>query len=186
MAPQVFRPARVRTLLLSGVIVALTATVGYALQRELALKVVHRPLPALSSAPARALTADEEAYAAALWPIHSEVKLGAVRMSFAGIAYKTDDPDARRLEAKVRPLAEGFAAAEAKLRALSPPASLREVHDRYLEAVTLYENASALTVKAAEEGRDEMLVDAQGMSVRAAEDLLKVGDVLWPGEYKPN
>jgi hypothetical protein len=24
------------------------------------------------------------------------------------------------------------------------------------------------------------------MSQRAAEDLLKVGDVLWPGEYKPN
>jgi hypothetical protein len=168
------------------VIVALTATVGYAIQRELAPKVVHRPLPALSSAGARALTLQEEAYAAALWSVHSEVKLAAVRMSFAGIAYKTDDPDARRLEGKVRPLVEGFASAEAKVLALNPPASLREVHDRYLEAVTLYESASALTVKAAEEGRDEMLVDAQGMSFRAAEDLLKVGDVLWPGEYKPN
>ena len=93
-----------------------------------------------------------------------------MRMSFAGIAYKTDDPDAQHLEAKVRPLVDSFAAAETKVRVLDPPASLREVHDRYLEAVTLYENASALTVKAAEEGRDEMLVDAQGMSFRAAED----------------
>jgi hypothetical protein len=33
------------------------------------------------------LTAAEEAYAAALWPIHSDVKLSAVHMTFAGLSY---------------------------------------------------------------------------------------------------
>lgn len=183
---RVIRPIRAGVLLLSGVIVALTATVVYALQRELTPRPVRSPLPASISQPVKAFSAEEEAYAAALWPIHSEVKLSAVRMSFAGIAYKTEDHDPRLLEAKVRPLVEEFATAAAKVRVLGPPASLREVHDRYLEALALYESASSTTARAAEDGRDEMLAEAQGMSFRAAEDLLKVGDVLWPGEYKPN
>ena len=60
-------------------------------------------LPAKEAAH-RALTAEEEAYAAALWPLHSEVKLAAVRMTFAGIAYRTEDHDPEQLAAKVRPL----------------------------------------------------------------------------------
>jgi len=182
----VIRPIRARVLLLSGVIVALTATVVYALQHELTPRPIRAPLPASTIQSLRALSVEEDAYAAALWPIHSEVKLSAVRMSFAGIAYKTEDHDPRRLEAKVRPLVEEFATAAAKVRALGPPGSLRDVQDRYLEALALYENASAITAKAAEDGRDEKLAEAQGMSFRAAEDLLKVGDILWPGEYKPN
>jgi hypothetical protein len=36
------------------------------------------------------------------------------------------------------------------------------------------------------DGRDEHLVVAQPLSMEASEKLLKVGDVLWPNEYKPN
>jgi hypothetical protein len=60
------------------------------------------------------------------------------------------------------------------------------VHDQYLEALALYETASTEMIKVAEDGKVEHLIEAQTMSQRAAEDLLKVGDVLWPGEYKPN
>jgi hypothetical protein len=41
-------------------------------------------------------------------------------------------------------------------------------------------------VKVAKDGKVEHLIVAQSMSQRAAEDLLKVGDVLWPSEHKPN
>jgi ribosomal protein S1 len=41
-------------------------------------------------------------------------------------------------------------------------------------------------VKVEADAKFEHLVDAQEMSHRASEDLLKVGDVLWPGEHKPN
>ena len=48
------------------------------------------------------------------------------------------------------------------------------------------ESAATEVVKVAQDGRDEHLIEAHGMSLRAAENLLKVGDVLWPGEYKPH
>ena len=41
-------------------------------------------------------------------------------------------------------------------------------------------------VKIAGDGKEEHLVNAQKMSFAAAEGLLRVGDVLWPGEFKPN
>jgi len=41
-------------------------------------------------------------------------------------------------------------------------------------------------VKVARDGKDEHLVHAQKLSYAAAEDLLRVGDLLWPGEFKPN
>ena len=108
------------------------------------------------------------------------------RHDLRGIAYKTNGEDANRLEAEVTPLAQGFRAAIAKAEALDVPASIRDVHERYLGALALYENAAEETVKAARDGRDERLIDAQEMSFRAAEDVLRVGDVLWPGEYKPH
>jgi hypothetical protein len=184
---QSIRSPRAGALLLAGVIVVLLAVVGYALQREFARQpAADAAAPAAGAVPARALSGDEEAYAAALWPIHREAKLAGLGMSFAGIVYKTDGQDPVKLEAEVQPLAQGFRAAIAKARALEVPASLRDVHERYLAALALYENAAEEMVKAARDGRDEHLIRAQGMSFRAAEDALRVGDVLWPGEYKPH
>jgi hypothetical protein len=175
------------TLLLSGVAVILMAVVAYALQHEFARQPRENvAAPAVNAVPARALSAEEEAYAAALWPIHREAKLAAVSMSFAGIAYKMDGQDPAKLETQVRPITQGFRAALAKARGLEVPASMRAMHERYLEALTLYENAAQEMAKTAADGRDEHLIEAQGMSIRASEDALKVGDALWPGEYKPH
>jgi hypothetical protein len=184
---QSIRLPQAGAVLLAGVIVVLTAVVGYALQRELARQPADDVAePVAAADPIRVLSADEEAYAAALWPIHREAKLAAIGMTFAGIAYKTNGEDAARLEAEVTPLAQRFRAASAKAEALEVPASIRDVHERYLGALALYENAADEMVEAARAGSDEHLVDAQKMSFRAAEDALRVGDVLWPGEYKPH
>jgi hypothetical protein len=175
------------TLLLVGVIVALLAVVGYAFQRELSRQPAsNAATPVVSAVPARALSAEEEAYAAALWSIHREVKRAALGMTFAGIAYKTDSQDRARLEAEVEPLTQVFRTAVADVRALAVPASLREVHERYLGALASYHSASEEMVKTVRDGRDEHLIQAQGMSFRASEDILRVGDALWPGEYKPH
>jgi hypothetical protein len=184
---QSIRLPQAGVLLLAGVVVVLTAVVGYALQRELARQPANDVAePVAAADPIRVLSADEEAYAAALWPIHREAKLAAIGMTFAGIAYKTNGRDANRLEAEVTPLAQRFREAIAKAEALEVPASIRDVHERYLGALALYENAAQETVRVARDGSDEHLVDAQKMSFRAAEDVLRVGDVLWPGEYKPH
>lgn len=135
---------------------------------------------------AKALSAEEEAYATALWPVHSEVKLAAVRMIFAGLAYKTEDHDARKLKAKVLPLTQTFEGAARRVAAIKPPASLAEAHASYVEAVALYTTATREMVKVAEDGRDEHLIRAQQRSEQASLAILKLSDVLWPGEYKPN
>src|SRR5215467_8223934 len=92
-----------RAVMLSATVAALVAMVGFALQRELARHVGPAPVTAVKTEPEqKALSAEEEAYAAALWPIHSEVvEVSAVDMSFAGIAYVTEHHDPHRLEAKV-------------------------------------------------------------------------------------
>ena len=107
-------------------------------------------------------------------------------MTFAGIAYKTDSQDRARLEAKVAPLSREFKTALAEARALEVPPSMREVHERYLGALVSYETASEEMIKTARDGSDAHLIQAQGRSFRASEDTLRIGDVLWPGEYKPH
>ena len=179
---------RARTLLLSAVTAALVAMVGVTIQRELMPRVGSSPVASGKIGPEQsALSAEEETYAAALWPIHSEVvEVSAVDMSFAGVAYVTRDQDARRLEQKATELRDRFRTAADQARAMAVPDSMHQVHDQYLEALELYETASAEMTKVAADGKVEHLFDAQAMSQHAAEDLLKVEDVLWPGEYKPN
>ena len=133
-----------------------------------------------------ALSAEEEAYAAALWPIHSEVKLAAVRMIFAGLDYKTKGGDARKLRAKVLPLTRTFEDAGTRVRKIMPPAPLQDAHKSYVEAVDLYTSATREMIKVADDGRNAHLVSAQQRSEQASMAILKLSDVLWPGEYKPN
>lgn len=179
---------RARTLVLSLVICALAAVSVGALQRELAPRPAATPMVFWQGKPLqKPLTADEETYAEALWPIHSElVETSAVAMSFAGVSYVTEHHDAQKLAASARTLHEKFATATARMKALSTPESMHKVQDQYLEALGLFETASREMVKVGEDGKLDHLIDAQAMSQRAAEDLLKVGDVLWPGEHKPN
>jgi len=133
-----------------------------------------------------ALSAEEESYAAALWPIHVQTKTSAVRMTFAGLSYKLGDIDRTEMKAKVVPLTKVFRDARNEVSRLKVPASLHKQHEQFLGALKLYEDASMEMVKIARDGKEEHLVEAQKMSYAASEDSLRVGDALWPGEYKPN
>jgi hypothetical protein len=134
----------------------------------------------------RALTAEEERYAASLWEIHREVTPSAVAMSFAGIAYETGTHDAGQLEQKIEPIAKFFGDAERRVAGLMAPASLSKVHGQYLEAMGLYRKASGEMLAFTKDGARQHLMDAQGMGITASEDLLRAGEVLWPGQYKPH
>jgi hypothetical protein len=37
-----------------------------------------------------------------------------------------------------------------------------------------------------QDNSEEHLIEAQGMSFRASENVLRVGDVLWPAAHKPH
>jgi hypothetical protein len=132
------------------------------------------------------LTAAEEAYVAALWPIHSDVKLSAVHMTFAGLSYKLGELDRGGLQARLMPLVERFAEAAFQLRQVLPPASMETFHGAYVEALQLYQKAIAEMSRVVDDSRDEHLLAAQAHSEKAAAILFKLSDALWPGEYKPN
>lgn len=180
-----------RSLLLAGVAVALAATIGAAWLHEVRPRSVVKPAAQTVSTPAeqpqpRALTADEERFATALWAVHREATRSAVAMSFAGIAYQTEDRDARALARRIEPLARFFHDAEMRVRTMSSPPSLSRTHEKYMDAMALYANAAAEMLKFTEDGDAQRLDAAHRLDVRASEDMLRVGEVLWPGQYKPH
>ena len=178
---------RVKALMVGLVVLGLTGFVLFATLHE------KRSLPTqdagtsyvLASVPPP-LTAAEEAYAAALWPIHSDVKLSAVHMTFAGLSYKLGELDHGGLQARLMPLVERFAEAAFQLRQVPPPASMETFHGAYVEALQLYQEAIAEMSRVVDDSRDEHLLAAQAHSEKAAAILFKLSDALWPGEYKPN
>jgi len=176
-------------LLLAGVVVALAATAGVAWLHE----VRPRSQPALRTITARAekaqlpaLTADEERFATILWAVHREATRSAVALSFAGITYQTEDRDAQAFARKIEPLAKFFHDAEMQVRAMSAPPSLSKTQSQYVDAMALYANAATEMLKFAEDGDSQRLQVAHSLDVKASEYMLRVGEVLWPGQYKPH
>jgi hypothetical protein len=181
-----------KTIALGALVVALSAVVAYAVVREFR-STTTRPadvqvgVPMGEHAQRPAMSAAEERYASDLWQIHEPVRTAAVRMSFAGISYKLGEIDKAEFKKRVSALTEVYRDAGTKIRAVQPPASLAALHQEYTDALQAYQDASIEMAKAVKAGGgDENLIKAQAMSEQASTTLLKVGETLWPGEYKPN
>ena len=176
-------------LVVAGLIVlVLLGVLGASLLREATMAartVVADARPSLTP-PRPALTAGEEAYAQALWTIHGDVKSAAFTLTFNGLRYKLRQLQVRAFETGVQEASKSFSDAEARVRALAPPSSLRDVHAQYLDAVRLFQQSAAEMLKVAQDGRDDHLLAAQPLSREASEKLLRIGNVIWPGEYLPN
>ena len=180
-----------RPLLLASVVVALAATTGAAWLLEVSPRSVVQPAARTLGTQAEkaqppALTAEEERFATGLWALHREATRSAVAMSFAGIAYQIEDRDVRALARKIEPLAKFFHDAEMQVRTMSAPSSLSRTKGQYVGAMALYANAAVEILKFTEDGDSEHLGEAHRMDVSASEDMLRVGEVLWPGEYRPH
>lgn len=172
-----------------GVMVAaLVALAAVAAFRESKAPAEQKPVatgPTMGVDVRPALTAAEEKYAHELWAVHDRVKQAAVRMTFAGVAYKTGEIKRAELRTRVAPQVPVLDAALKGVQKMVPPASAAQWHEKYVEAVRLYREAAAKMAKVPDKG-DAELLEAQDKSARAATLLLVVGDQLWPGEYKPN
>jgi hypothetical protein len=57
---------------------------------------------------------------------------------------------------------------------------------QYVNAMALYASAAAEMLKFTEDDDSERLSVAHGLDVKASEEMLRVGEVLWPGQYKPH
>ena len=176
-------------LLVAGLIVlALLGVFAVSLLREtttLGRTAAVSPRPSLAP-PRPALTPAEEAYAQALWAIHSDVKGVAYNLTFGGLRYKLKQSDGAEFGTRVRTAATNLAQAEARVRALAPPPSLAAVHAQYLDAVHLFQQSAAEMLKVTADGREDHLLLAHPLSQDASEKLLRVGNAIWPGEYLPN
>ena len=177
-----------RKLALAAVVILLLGVIGFAVQREMRSPAPRNAMPMTEREVDRPpLTPEEEGYASALWKLHVPVKQDAVRMTYAGLAFKMKEISAAQMGERVKPLAKSFRHARTQLQSsLEPPASLRPTHDRYLAALDRYEKAALIMRGAAQQPSDAKLIEAQTLSQAASEDLLRVADVLWPGEHKPN
>jgi hypothetical protein len=182
--------SRTALFLLPGALIALLVVVAVSLQRETAsgtglehMSVAHEaPGPKLPP-----LTAEEEAFAESLWPLHQEVvEASAGRLASAGMTFAVDDHDAKRLVEKLTPLHQIFHDTQQKVAAIPAPSSLQPVRDRYVALLVLYEQSATEMIEVARDGDEGHLINAQSKSQHAAEELVKVGDILWPGEHKPN
>ena len=180
----------VRATLLTGglIVLAVVSVLAVALLRE-ATTTLHpsSAAPRPSPVPLRhAFSPAEEAYAQALWTIHGDVKRAAYTLTFSGLRYKLKQADAREFETGVRDASRNLEQADTRVRALTAPPSLDSVHAEYLDAVNLFRRSAAEMLKVTTDRSDDHLLAAYPLSQEASEKLLRVGDVIWPGEYLPN
>ena len=178
---------RVKILLLCLVVVGLLGIVLFAASREVSTSPASaRTARPVLTPPRPPLTAAEEEYALALWPIHNDVKASALKMTLGGLSYKIGELDRAGLKLRIDQSTETYRSAARRIAALTPPASLTRAHTMYGDAVRRYQQSAAEMLRVTDDGRVEHLVAAQPLSMEASETLLKVGDILWPSEYKPN
>lgn len=145
---------------------------------------------ATAAAPAKparpALTADEERYIRALWPIHGDVQRSTMRMSLGQIFYTTKDLGAPELKVRVEQALGVYKSAKTRMQELQPPASLRAQHDDYLAAVRLFEESAHEVMKMFSDGREEHLLAAHPKGQAGADKIREIGGKFWPNEFAPH
>jgi hypothetical protein len=159
--------------------------VPYARNREAGVDAA--PAKGARAEPRRpALTLAEEKYIRELWPIHGDVERSTLRMSLGQIFYTTRDLSRAELGTRVQEALATYKAAEARLLALEPPASLRTEHVIYLSAVALFRESAAELLKMSSDGRDEHMLAAYPKSQEASDKIREVGGKFWPHEFPPH
>jgi hypothetical protein len=137
--------------------------------------------------PARpALTADEERYIRALWPIHGDVERSTMRMSLGQIFYTAKDLPAPELKTRIEQALAVYKSAQARMQALQPPTSLRAPHDDYLAAVRLFEESASEAMKMFDDGREDHLLAAHPKAQAGSDKIREIGGKFWPNEFAPH
>jgi hypothetical protein len=181
--PLLHRTLTVSVAVLAAAVVGLLA---FGIHREAAIT----PSPTAAQAPAQpsrpALTSAEERYIHQLWPIHGDVERSAMRMALGQIFYKTQDLGRAELGTRVEQALATYRAAETKLRALDPPASLLNQHDEYLSAVRLFQESAVELMKMFKDGQDDHMLAAYPKSQQGSDKIREVGGKFWPHEFPPH
>ncbi len=122
----------------------------------------------------------------AMWPIHGDVERSLMRASLGQILYKTNELSRAELKARMEQALTTYRGADTRIRALEPPASLRNDHEQYLAAVRLFEESAVEAIKMFKDGRDDHLLAAYPKSQEGSNKIREVGGKFWPSEFPPN
>src|SRR5947207_4881393 len=115
----VTRP-RVKIVLFGLVLVGLLGIVLLAAFREVSTSPANaRTARPVLAPPRPPLTAAEEEYALALWPIHNEVKASALRMTLGGLSYKIGELDRTALKSRIERSTAAYRTAARRIAALT-------------------------------------------------------------------
>jgi hypothetical protein len=133
-----------------------------------------------------ALSDAEESYIRALWPIHGDVERSAVRVSLGTIFYKTGDLDKAELKNRLEAALVAYQRAEGRISELKPPPSFARMHDDYVAAIHLFEQATVEALKMFSDGDDAHLVLAHPLSHEGSNKIREIGGRFWRDEFPPN
>jgi len=167
-------------------VLGLVGVLAFATSREMS----RTSTPAIVTPPARptrpALSPVEEAFIQSLWPIHGEVQRSLMRTSLGQILFKTNDLSRAELQTRMEQALASYGRAETSIRALDPPASLRNDREIYLDAVRLLRESVVEGMKMFKDGREDHLLTAYPKSQEASDKIREVGGKFWPNEFPPN
>jgi hypothetical protein len=168
------------------VVVGLIGILAFAAGRETAATSAQASARRALPTPRPALTSAEQAYLQALWPIHADVERSTMRITLAQIFYKIDDLDRPQLRTRIDEALATYRRAEARLRELQPPSSLRSAHDDYLVAVGLFDDSAVELLKMFDDGSEDHFMAAYPLSLEGSNRIREIGGRFWPDEYPPN
>lgn len=170
------------------VVLMLLSIAGFALFREVSPTgpVAARDLPRPQKPAKPAFTPAEEAYIQALWPIHGQVERSAARMALGQIFYTINELDRPSLKKRIDDALLTYRRSEARLRELTPPASIQRDHEEYLSAIELFQKSAVEVLRMFEDGREEHMLAAYPLGQKATDKIREVGGKFWPNEFAPN
>ncbi len=182
------RPARpsLQLALLSVVLLGLGAIIGFSISRETTTSAGATGAQPLRVASRPALSPDEQAYVEALWPIHAQLEVAAERVALGTIFYKSEDIDRAELKVRLEEALANYRAADEKLGALHPPASMQKSQAGYAAAVGLFKDSTAEMLKMFDDGSDEHLQTAYPGYLDGTNKIRDLGGAFWPDEFPPN
>jgi hypothetical protein len=179
------RPS-VKQLLFGLVALCLAGAVGFAISQELGTPAAQPSARPVLGTPRPALSADEQQYVQALWPIHGDVERTSELVALGAIFYKTGDLGREEFKQRLDQAQLTYREDEQKLRALQPPASFQARHDQYLTALQLFEQSDQEMAKLFEDGSEDHLLAAVPAHQAGTDKIREVGYAFWPDEFPPN
>jgi hypothetical protein len=173
--------------LLAVVLVGFGATIGFSVSQEIGGQApATNATQPLRGASRRALSADEQAYVQALWPIHTDLEVAAERVAIGTIFYKSNDLDRSELKSRLEEALTSYRAAGGRLNGLQPPPSLQGTQNGYVTVVSLFEQSAVEMLKMFDDGSDEHLQTAYPVYLESTNRIRDLGGTFWPDEFPPN